>query len=117
MHRATACLVAVVQNGHWIRARIGIRPPGDGLALGIRPQLLPLKIAQFVMRAEIRRLKSRAALQANHFHARLAKFGREYSASRANSNDDDVRFFGGHVIIPSLSGLKLSPADQPSARV
>jgi hypothetical protein len=43
----------------------------------VRAQLLPLEVAQFIVRREVRGGETRAALQANHFHARFAKLGRE----------------------------------------
>ena len=98
--RASARLIAVIQNRHRVRARAGIWPPSDGLALNVRAKFLPLKITQFIVRVEVRGAKARATLQANDFHSRFAKFGREDSADRSNTNDDDIRFFGCHCLCP-----------------
>ena len=103
--RAAACLIAVIQHRERIRARLRVRPPGDGLALRVRAQILPLEIAQFVLRLEIRGGEARAALQADHFHARFAKLRREYPARRAHADDDDIRFFGCHGSCPPLRPL------------
>ena len=97
---AAARLVAVIQNRHRVRAHARVRPPGDRLALPVRAKFLPLEIAQFVVRVEVRSGQARAALQANDFHARFAKLGREYPADRAHTDDDDICFFGCHGSCP-----------------
>ena len=74
---AAARLVAVILHRDRVRARIRVRPPGDGLALDVRAQVLPLEVAQFVMRVEVCGRQTRAALQPNDFHARFAELGRE----------------------------------------
>src|SRR6266403_5919162 len=93
---AAARLVAVVQDWERVRAHTGVRPPGDGHALRVRAQFLPLEVAQFIVRAEIRGLQTRAALQANDFHACLAEFGCEDPACRAHSDDDYISLFDCH---------------------
>src|SRR6266550_5420380 len=93
---AAARLVAIVQDWERVRAHIGVRPPGDRHAPRVRAQFLPLEVAQFIVRAEVRGLKTWAALQANDFHARLAEFGREDPACRDHSYNNDVSFFGCH---------------------
>ncbi len=93
---AAAGLVAVVQNREWVRAHTIVLPPGDRHAFRVRAQFLPLEVAQFIVRAEVRGLKARAALQANDFHACLAEFGREDPACRAHSDDDNISLFDCH---------------------
>src|SRR5258708_7551986 len=93
---ASACLIAVIQYAHRVRSHAGMGPPGDGLALPVWAKLLPLEVTQFIMRIEIRGAKARAALQANDFHSRFAKLGREDSPDRAHANNDDICFFGCH---------------------
>jgi hypothetical protein len=78
------------------RTAIGVRPPGDGLAFRIGPQIKSLEVAQFIVRVEVLGLEARPALEANDFHSRLAELGREDSARRAHAHDDDIGFFGGH---------------------
>ena len=105
VHRAAARLIAVIQDGHRVRAHAGIWPPGNWLALPVRAKLLPLEIAQLVVRVEVRSGKARAALEANDFHSRFAEFGRENSADRAHADNDDIRFFGGHGLCPPYWAL------------
>ena len=79
-----------------MRARIGVRPPGDRLALRVRAQILPLEVAQLVVRLEVLGLEPRAALEPDDLHAGLAKLGREDAAGRADADDDDIGFFRCH---------------------
>jgi hypothetical protein len=97
VHRAAARLVAVILHRDRRRACIAVRPPGDGLALDVRPQILALEVAQLVVRVEVLRREARAALEPDHLHASLAELGRENAARRAHADDDDIGFFGGHV--------------------
>jgi hypothetical protein len=97
MHRAAAGLVAVVLHRDRRRARIAVRPPGDGLALDVRPQIHALEVAQLVVRVEVLGGQARTALEPDHLHAGLAELGCENAAGRAHADDDDIGFFGGHV--------------------
>jgi hypothetical protein len=81
------------------RARVGVRPPSDGLAFRVRAQVLPLEIAQFVLRGEIRGGVPRAALETDDLHAGLAELGREYSAGPSDPDNDDIGFFNCHARI------------------
>ena len=96
MDGAAAGLVAVALGRDRGRAHIGIPPPGDGLALRVRAQILPLEVAQFIVRVEVLGGETRAALEPDDFHARFAELGREDSAGRAHAHDDDVGFFRCH---------------------
>src|SRR5580700_11339849 len=98
---ATACLIAVIQDAHWMRAGAGVWPPGYGLTFPIRAQLLPLEVPQFIVRVEIRGAEARAALQTHDFHSRFAELGREYPPDRAHSDDDHICFFDCHGLCPS----------------
>ena len=80
MHGAAPGLVAVVLPHNGDRAAIGVRPPGDGLAFRIGPQIELLEVAQFIMWVEVLGLEARPALEANDFHSRLAELGRENPA-------------------------------------
>jgi hypothetical protein len=96
MDRAAARLIAVVLHRERVGARIGVRPPGNGLALDIRAQVLPLEVAQFVVCGEIRGRKTRTTLQADDFHASLAELGCEDSPGRTDADDDDISLFDCH---------------------
>ena len=96
MYAAAARLIAVVQHRQRIGARIGIGPPGNGLALDIGAQILPLEEAQFIVCGEVLGRKTRTPLQADDFHARLAELGGEDAACRADADDDDVSLFDCH---------------------
>ena len=65
MDRAAADLGAVVERRQRHRARAGIGPPGDGLALGVGAQLLALEITQLVLAGEVRGGVTRTALEAD----------------------------------------------------
>src|SRR5262244_1588909 len=93
---AAARLVAVVLHRDRICRRVRIGPPGDGLTLDVRAQILALEIAQFVVRVEVLSSQARPALEADDLHARLAELGCEDAARRAHADDDDVGFFGCH---------------------
>src|SRR5215470_18332737 len=95
-------------------APIRVRPPCDGLALWIRAQILSLEVAQFVLWAKVFGRKTRAALQADDFHTRLAELGRENSACCADTDYNDIRFFGGHGSCPPRRSLRLQ-ADQSAS--
>src|SRR5262244_3721242 len=95
-----ARLIAVVLHRDRSRRRVRIGPPGDGLTLDVRAQILALEIAQFVVRVEVLRGQARSALQADDLHARLAELGGEDAACRAHADDDDVGFFGCHGSCP-----------------
>src|SRR6516164_9682293 len=96
MHRATARLVAVALRRNRRSARICVGAPGDGLALGMRTQILALEVTQFVLRAEILGREARAALEPDHAHSHFAQLGREDAAGRADADDHDISFFGCH---------------------
>src|SRR5437899_11142088 len=96
MNSPATGLVAVIQARERIRALIRIPPPGDRLTLYIRPQVAPLEIAQLIVRTEVRRSQTRAALEANDLHARFAEFGREYPSRGSHTDNDDIRPFRCH---------------------
>src|SRR6266481_4607603 len=96
MHGTATGLIAVALAGDGPCAHIRIRPPGHRLPLGIGAQILALKIAQLVLRAEILGRKPRAALEPNDLHASLAELGRENAARRAHPDNDDVGSLGCH---------------------
>src|SRR5262249_19157372 len=91
-----AALVAVVLVRDRLCGHVRIGPPGDGLTLDVRAQILALEIAQFVVRVEVLSGQARPALQADDLHARFAELGCEDAACRAHADDDDVGFFGCH---------------------
>ena len=109
MDGAAACLIAVILNRKRFRFRVRIRPPSDRLALYVRAQFLPLEVAQFIERAEVHGGQTRAALQTYDFHARFAQLGRQNSARRPHSDDDDISLFDCHgSALPLLVfGLRL----------
>src|ERR1035437_422548 len=96
MDGAATCLVAIIQNRERVRAYIRVRPPSDGMALHVGAQLLPLEVAQFIVRGEVRRGKPRTALQADDFHPGFARLGREYPSCRTNTDDDHSRLLNCH---------------------
>src|SRR5262244_1042572 len=100
-----ARLIAVVLHGDRSRRCVGIGPPGDGLTLDVRAQILALEIAQFIVRVEVLGGQARPALQADDLHARLAELGCEDTACRAHADDDNIGFFGCHGSYPPVSPL------------
>ena len=65
--------------------------------LGIRAQILPLEIAQFVLSGEIRGGVPGAALKADDFHAGLAELGGKNRTGRSDADNDDVGFSSCHT--------------------
>src|SRR6516164_2726751 len=102
---APARLIAVVLHRDRSRRRVRIGPPGDGLTLGVRAQILALEIAQFIVWVEVLSGQARPALQADDLHARLAELGCEDTACRARADDDNIGFFGCHGSHPPVSRL------------
>ena len=100
MDGPAAGLIAVIQNVHGVRARACVGTPRHRLALPVRAKILPLEVTQFIVRVEIRGAESRAALQANDLHSRLAQLSREDSSDRAHTNDHDICFLGCHCLSP-----------------
>src|SRR5262249_26297612 len=109
--RAAAGLIAVAQRRQRPCAGIGVRPPGDRLALDVRAQILALKVPQLVLRAEIRGLEAWAALEPNDLHAGFAELGREDAAGRAHADDDDIGLAGCHGSSPARRRLRLQADD------
>src|SRR6202043_1271352 len=100
--RAASRLIAVIQNRHRLGICFCVGPPSNGLPFGIGAQLLALEIAQFIERAEVLGCKARTSFETDHFHAGFAEFGGEYSTHCAYTHDDDICFFGGHELTPSV---------------
>ena len=96
MDGAATGLIAVVLHRDRVRARIGARPPGDGLPLDVRAQVLALEIPQLIVRVEVLGGQARTALEPHHLHAGFAELGREDSTCGAHANDGDIGFFGCH---------------------
>src|ERR1700680_2170640 len=99
---AASGLIAVIQNRHRLGIGFCVWPPSNGLPFGIGAQLLALEIAQFIERAEILGCKAGTSFETDDFHAGFAKFGGEYSANCAYTHNDDICFFGGHELTPSV---------------
>jgi hypothetical protein len=93
---AATGLIAIVLNRDGGGPRILVGSPGNGLAFDVRPQILPLEVAQLIMRVEILSGQSRTALEANHFHSGFAELGRKNAASGTNPDDDDISLFDCH---------------------
>src|SRR5262245_27870947 len=102
MNRSAARLVSVIENRQRVRSHAAVRPPGDGLPPRMRTQILALEVAQFVQPGEVRGVVTRAAFETDDLHPRLRQFGSEYSACRADADDDDVCFLSGHESGPRL---------------
>src|SRR5262249_57947541 len=81
------------------------------VALDVRAQILALKVAQLVLRAEIRGLEAWAALEPNDLHAGFAELGREDAAGRAHADDDDIGLAGCHGSSPARRRLRLQADD------
>src|ERR1700730_8437382 len=99
---AASGLIAVIQNRHRLGIGFCVGPPSDGLPFGIGAQLPALGIAQFIERAEVLGCKARSSFESDDFHACFAEFGGEYSAHCAYTHNDDICFFGGHELTPSV---------------
>src|SRR5713226_6087200 len=101
MHGAATGLIAIALGWDRRCARIGVRPPGHGLPLGVWAKILALEVPQLVLRAKILGRKTWAAFEPNHFHARLAKLGREDPSCCAYPDNDDIGFLDRHGCISS----------------
>src|SRR5690242_292794 len=114
MDGTAAGLIAVVENRHGMCGSIRVWPPSHRLALDIRPQILALEIAQFVMWLEVRRFQSRAALETDDLHARLGEFGGKNATGSSDTYDHQICFFGCHS--SALLTLWPVPEGRRSAR-
>jgi len=101
MDGAAAGLIAVILHRERRSAGIGVGPPGDGLAFDVGSQILALEIAQLVVRLEVLRGETRAALEPDHLHAGLAELGGEDAARSANADDHNIGFLDCHGVTPS----------------
>jgi hypothetical protein len=113
--RSASCSVAIGLCRKRRRPGVCIRPPGDGLPLDIRSQILALEVAQLILRAEVGSGQPWPALKGNDLHPRLAELGREDPAGCAGADNHHIGFFGCHGSAPACRGLRLQ-ADQYSAR-
>src|SRR5262249_18895049 len=115
VNRAATGLVAVALSWDRCRARPRIGPPRHRLALRIRTQVLTLEVAQLILGSEVLGAQPRAALERDHFHAGLAKLGRQNATGGASADDDDIGLFCCHGSGPPRWSLALQ-ADQHTAR-
>src|SRR5262249_39622128 len=115
VNSAAAGLVAVVLHRDRAGAPIRILPPGDRLALDVRPQLLALEVAQLVVRVEVVGGQAGPALEPDHLHPGLAQLGRQNTAGGSHADNDDIGLFGCHGSAPPYLGARLQP-DNGQAR-
>ena len=93
---AASRLIAIVLDGDGCGPRIAVGSPGNGLALDVGAQILPLEITQLIVRIKVLRGEPRTALEPDHFHSRFAELGRKNTARCAHADNDDIGLFRCH---------------------